>query len=282
MPKYLDYEGLKLYTEQIKSNLTTAEHEHDAGDITSGTLSIEQGGTGASEASAARENLGFQSFKTVHASTSGEDAVAFAKQTLTANASTSALMAYLSVNGAHWQMWGYFTGSGSSGYGGMFLHQYGGKLRKFSCLAGTWTEYHLPSIDEVYPVGAVYISYVSTSPASLFGGSWTAITGRFPYFNAGTSTGGSNNAIVVSHTHTASTSSAGSHQHAPQNGTWSAYAGGNANAPTWGTSSGSTGNMITAWAGDHTHTVTVNSTGSSGTNANMPAYQTLYAWRRTA
>ena len=47
-------------------------------------------------------------------------------------------------------------------------------------------------IDLVYPVGAVYISYRSDNPVNLFGGSWTAITGRFPYFNAGTDTGGSN------------------------------------------------------------------------------------------
>lgn len=50
----------------------------------------------------------------------------------------------------------------------------------------------------VYPVGSVYISYTSKSPASLFGGNWTAITGHFPYFNAGNTTGGSNS---VSHNH---------------------------------------------------------------------------------
>lgn len=38
----------------------------------------------------------------------------------------------------------------------------------------------------IYPVGSVYMSYTSTSPASLFGGNWTAITGHFPYFNNGT------------------------------------------------------------------------------------------------
>lgn len=32
----------------------------------------------------------------------------------------------------------------------------------------------------MYPVGAVYISYSSMSPANMFGGSWVAITGRFP------------------------------------------------------------------------------------------------------
>lgn len=44
----------------------------------------------------------------------------------------------------------------------------------------------------IYPVGSVYMSYTSTSPASLFGGNWTAITGHFPYFNNGIATGGTN------------------------------------------------------------------------------------------
>lgn len=52
----------------------------------------------------------------------------------------------------------------------------------------SWVDYNLV----VYPVGAVYISYSSTSPATLFGGTWVAITGRFLYANADTGTGGSN------------------------------------------------------------------------------------------
>lgn len=34
-------------------------------------------------------------------------------------------------------------------------------------------------LDKTYPVGAVYMSLQSTSPASLFGGTWTAITSGF-------------------------------------------------------------------------------------------------------
>lgn len=51
--------------------------------------------------------------------------------------------------------------------------------------------------DLIYPVGSYYISNSSTSPASLFGGSWVRITSRFLYSsNSSSGTGGSD-----SHTH---------------------------------------------------------------------------------
>lgn len=43
-----------------------------------------------------------------------------------------------------------------------------------------------------FPVGFIYMSYTNTSPASTFGGQWTAIRGRFLYANASNGTGGSN------------------------------------------------------------------------------------------
>lgn len=35
------------------------------------------------------------------------------------------------------------------------------------------------TLDQVYPVGSIYMSTKSTSPATLFGGSWSQIYGRF-------------------------------------------------------------------------------------------------------
>lgn len=116
-----------------------------------------------------------------------------------------------------------------------------------------------------YPVGAVYISYTSTSPASLFGGSWTPITGRFPYFNAGTGTGGSN-------THTLSAAEMPAHTHGLST---SVYL--NDNSVT------NSGAHSTWWNTKRNGTkVTASSSGGGGAHNNMPAYQTLYAWRRTA
>lgn len=124
---------------------------------------------------------------------------------------------------------------------------------------------------QVYPVGALYISYASTSPASLFGGTWTAITGRFPYFNAGTGTGGSN-------THTLTGTQMPSHYHGvvrEQDGDWAGYWQSNASGGGlwWIVSNGTPG----ANRGLKTTSV-----GGGGSHNNMPAYQTLYAWRRTA
>lgn len=44
---------------------------------------------------------------------------------------------------------------------------------------------------DYYPVGSLYLSYDSTSPADLFGGTWNQMTGRFLYMGNNTSTGGS-------------------------------------------------------------------------------------------
>lgn len=51
---------------------------------------------------------------------------------------------------------------------------------------------------QAYPVGALYLSFSSTSPASLFGGSWTAVSGYYLYAGNGTGTGGSNS-VQASH-----------------------------------------------------------------------------------
>lgn len=54
-------------------------------------------------------------------------------------------------------------------------------------------------LDLAYPVGSVYITTSTTSPASTLGGTWSAISGRFLYghsSNTPKTTGGSS-----SHTH---------------------------------------------------------------------------------
>lgn len=47
MAKFLSEEGLRYFYNQIKSKFAAASHNHSAGNITSGTLPIARGGTGA-------------------------------------------------------------------------------------------------------------------------------------------------------------------------------------------------------------------------------------------
>jgi hypothetical protein len=148
----------------------------------------------------------------------------------------------------------------------------------------------------LFPVGSVYINASnSTNPSTLLGfGTWVAFgSGRVlvgfnaadPLFDTAEETGGSKDAIVVSHTHTNSVSSAGNHAHSVDGVAGSSTETGL--PPISGLSLTTTatfvaGSVSTSTAGAHTHDVTINSTGSSGTNANLQPYITVYMWKRTA
>ncbi len=85
---------------------------------------------------------------------------------------------------------------------------------------------------KLYPIGSVYISFNSTDPSTLFGGTWSRLKDTFLLVNgdvyAPNTTGGSATKTITtsnmpshnhsvsssgSHTHSATTSSAGSHTH---------------------------------------------------------------------
>ena len=127
----------------------------------------------------------------------------------------------------------------------------------------------------LYPVGSIYTNATSsTNPGTLLGfGTWTAFgAGRFMVgldagdtsFNTVEVTGGSKNAIVVSHTHTG----------VAKVQTTFGFAGGGSvyGAPF---QSNQTSDSSTA-------SISVSTTGSSGTNANLPPYIVVYMWKRTA
>lgn len=132
-------------------------------------------------------------------------------------------------------------------------------------------------LDNVFKVGYVWVSYTSTSPASIIGGSWTAITGHFPYFNAGTSTGGSN-------THTLTVSELPAHKHwmgLDKDAYYTVNADSSYSVHVSGNNS-SIGYSSWAWSGQELGTPSGQMINGGGSHNNMPAYQTLYAWRRTA
>ena len=139
----------------------------------------------------------------------------------------------------------------------------------------------------LYPVGSIYTNATnSTNPATLLGfGTWIAFgAGRVPVgFDAGNTlfdtaeeTGGSADAVVVSHTHTATVTDPG-HNHKQTNdnltGVDNDYYGAGARYVANGqnTSTETTGVTV------------ANSTeGVSGTDANYQPYITVYMWKRTA
>lgn len=145
----------------------------------------------------------------------------------------------------------------------------------------------------LYPVGSIYTNAtVSTNPATLLGfGTWTAFgAGRVmvgfdsgnALFDAAEETGGSADAITVSHTHTATSTDSG-HTHTT---TWQ-------NANDFNTGSlppgakqspdDSSGTFnITSNSGTANITTTISTTGSSGTNANYQPYITVYMWKRVS
>lgn len=113
-----------------------------------------------------------------------------------------------------------------------------------------------------YPVGSVYIAYTSTSPASRFGGTWTQITGKVLRASSNVDTGGAD-------TVTLTTAQMPSHTH-------------KINYDSYNRASGSAPAVAIFTNTNPNGTVTSLSTGSGSSHSNLPAYQNLYVWRRTA
>ena len=95
-----------------------------------------------------------------------------------------------------------------------------------------------------------------------------------------TQTGGTKDAIVVSHTHTGTTNTTGAHVHGEvtsggdvDTGTSTAFQW--VSGTSYGPSGPTNSPTNTQSAGDHSHTLTIDSAGSSGTNANIPPYYAL-------
>lgn len=166
---------------------------------------------------------------------------------------------------------------------------------------------------KLYPVGSVYISFNSTDPTTLFGGTWERLKDTFLLANGNTyapnTIGGSATKTLTTsnlpaHTHTCG--SAGAHTHTrgtmnitgtffsenngggyPYSGAFtyegSGYRGVDGND---GDNAKSVFDASRSWTGatssNGAHTHTIGSTGSALPLNIMPPYQTVYMWRRTA
>lgn len=132
-------------------------------------------------------------------------------------------------------------------------------------------------LNYVYPVNSVYISYSSTSPASLFGGTWSALpSGRFLRVGTGGSTGGSDTHAHTTAAMTLALSQIPYHRHVGEYVYNPAFSG--AGYYAYMLSGNRVDNGVVGYAGgggSHGH-------GDTGGASNVPAYYEVYAWRRTA
>ena len=135
--------------------------------------------------------------------------------------------------------------------------------------------------DIAYPIGSIYMSVNSTSPAVLFGGAWEQIKDTFllacgDTYTAGSTGGEANhtlkvdeipahkhwmNAVGITNNKGASGTTVGGFK---MNGKWNTLANG-------GNSDG---------YGDGTYTT--GSTGGGAAHNNMPPYLAVYMWKRIA
>lgn len=118
-------------------------------------------------------------------------------------------------------------------------------------------------LDLVYPVGSIYIAYHHTSPAELFGGTWTRMQDCFLWACAASESIGETGGEK---THVLTVNEMPSHRHDV------AYAGtsGNSYGFVDSTSAGSSGMQRTSY------------TGGGAAHNNMPPYVSVAVWRRTA
>ena len=149
------------------------------------------------------------------------------------------------------------------------------------------------ALQALYPVGSIYSSTVSTNPNTLFGfGTWVAygagrvLVGDGSGFTAG-ATGGSADAAVVSHTHTATSSvSDPGHLHGISNVRTYAISIDDIQGGVLPPNNSAFGGAYTAYTNSATTGIgvstSISSTGSSGTNANLQPYVVVYMWNRTA
>lgn len=123
------------------------------------------------------------------------------------------------------------------------------------------------SLLNVYPVGSIYLSVNSTSPASLFGGTWTQLQNRF-LLGAGSNY--ANGATGGAATHTLTIDEIPSHDHAyVSSAAFGTVPSGSAIAPIWGDQYGGTG-------------IRTGLTGGGAAHNNMPPYLAVYMWKRVS
>lgn len=159
----------------------------------------------------------------------------------------------------------------------------------------------LDTMKKIYPVGSIYISTVSTNPATLFGfGTWEAMpAGRVllaqgksswgTTYNAGSTGGEATHQLTVgempTHSHTASSNTVS------LTGTFTVKQ--NERSSQGIVSSTGTANIKNSQGSNedgsqysinasHSHNITINNSGSNQSHNNIQPYISVYMWKRSA
>ena len=129
------------------------------------------------------------------------------------------------------------------------------------------------NFNKIYPIGSIYMSVNSTNPSTLFGGEWEQIEDRF-LLACGTkhsngSTGGSEDAVVVTHTHSVN-----------DKYVLTTRGGAITRNSTAGTTGTKVSNLLKSDDGIARNVM--GNAGTSGVGKNMPPYLAVYCWVRIA
>ena len=133
-------------------------------------------------------------------------------------------------------------------------------------------------IDKIYPVGSIYVSVNSTSPATLFGGEWEQIKDTF-LLACGDSYENGETGGEAEHTLTVDEIPAHSHglEYSTDNGTTYADATIGKDGATTGASNFGGSQSIEALA---SYQARIKETGGGQAHNNMPPYLAVYTWQR--
>ena len=135
-------------------------------------------------------------------------------------------------------------------------------------------------LDNVYPVGSIYMNVNSTNPGTLFGGTWEQIQGRFLLGMSSSYPAGSQGGEA---THTLTISEMPSHDH-PLSGNGSASALGTIYNSITMQGSAYPNDPALVRGGDYSSKgyAYINNRGGDQPHNNMPPYLSVYIWKRTA
>ena len=165
---------------------------------------------------------------------------------------------------------------------------------------GTWKKVQQRTIKEVidivHPVGSIWETTTTDDPNVLWAGTtWVKMDAGRVLISAGTYTeddttytynlgdkgGEAKHQITIeempNHSHVISIASAGKHRHKINSRSREAR-----EATTPGSGWDTPGSYYTEYDGTHTHAATASATGNNAKHNNMPPYEVIYRWKRTA